>query len=96
MQDLLLELFENPGTVFIEEEEFANIAKTHLASSNAVLKNALAMDEDVYIASFQIFIALVKYFRWQLRNEILVLFDQIVLKILESDNSSFMHRYQAL
>ena len=49
---MLLDIFESPGAAFIEEEEFANIAKNYLASSNAVLKNALAIDEDVYIASF--------------------------------------------
>ena len=52
VQDLLLEIFENPGTAFIEEEEFASIAKNYLATSHAVLKNALAIDEDAYIASF--------------------------------------------
>ena len=47
-----MQIFDKPGNAFLEEQEFSNIAKMYLTDSNAVLKNALATDEDVYISSF--------------------------------------------
>ena len=65
-------------------------------SSELVLKNCLSADKTVFVISFKLLLILVSHFRELLRDEIQVLSEQILLRILNSGNSSFSHRFYSL
>lgn len=65
-------------------------------SSELVLKNCLSAEKTVFVISFKILLILVSHYRELLRDEIQVLSEQILLRILNSGNSSFSHRFYSL
>ena len=71
-------------------EEFINIIKEMVSES--ILKNTLNNDWNITKMSLQIFFLLFNNFRLRLKSEISILIEEIFLKLLDSGNSTYMHK----
>ena len=89
-----MNIMENAGPTFLTREEFRTVIKDHLCDS--ILKSSVSTEKPVFAFSLGIFVALVTNFRDILKGEIAVFIENIFLKMLESNNSSFNHRLLAL
>ena len=92
--ELILNVVEKPGPTFLTRPEFINIIKTSLCSG--LLKHCVSNEKTVFALSISIFYALFVHFREHLKYEILVLIEQIFLKVLNSGNSNYHHKYLIL
>jgi brefeldin A-inhibited guanine nucleotide-exchange protein len=92
--ELILNVVEKPGATFLTRPEFINIIKTSLC--NGLLKHCVSNEKTVFALSISIFYALFVHFREHLKFEILVLIEQIFLKVLNSGNSNYHHKYLIL
>lgn len=92
--ELILNVVEKPGPAFLTRPEFINIIKTSLC--NGLLKHCVSNEKTVFALSISIFYALFVHFREHLKFEILVLIEQIFLKVLNSGNSNYHHKYLIL
>ena len=92
--ELIVNIMENAGPTFLTREEFRAVIKDNLCDS--ILKSSVSTEKPVFAFSLGIFVALVTNFRDILKAEIAVFIENIFLKMLESNNSSFNHRLLAL
>jgi len=92
--ELILNVVEKPGASFLTRPEFINIIKTSLC--NGLLRHCVSNEKTVFALSISIFYALFVHFREHLKYEILVLIEEIFLKVLNSGNSNYHHKYLIL
>lgn len=92
--ELILNVVEKPGATFLTRPEFINIIKTSLC--NGLLRHCVSNEKTVFALSISIFYALFVHFREHLKYEILVLIEEIFLKVLNSGNSNYHHKYLIL
>lgn len=92
--ELILNVVEKPGPTFLTRPEFINIIKVSLC--NGLLKHCVSNEKTVFALSISIFYALFVHFREHLKFEILVLIEEIFLKVLNSGNSNYHHKYLIL
>jgi Sec7-like guanine-nucleotide exchange factor len=92
--ELILSVLDNPGPVFSARREFLSIIRSTLCES--LLKNSVNGDRTLFALSLSVFIALVNNYKSSLKSEIGMFLEQVFLKILDSDNSSFLHKHLVL
>mmetsp|Transcript_16231 Transcript_16231/g.13814 ORF Transcript_16231/g.13814 Transcript_16231/m.13814 type:complete len:413 (-) Transcript_16231:210-1448(-) len=93
--ELIMEIMEkNIGPTFLARKEFREIIKENLCDS--ILKNSISLEKAIFSYSLGIFVALVNNFREHLKTEIAIFVDSVFMKMLESTNSSYIHRHLAL
>lgn len=92
--ELILNVVEKPGATFLTRPEFINIIKTSLCKG--LLKHCVSNEKTIFALSISIFYALFVHFREHLKYEILVLIEEIFLKVLNSGNSNYHHKYLIL
>lgn len=90
-----MEIMEkNIGPTFLTRKEFREIVKENLCDS--ILKNSISMERAIFKYSLGIFVALVNNFREHLKTEIAIFVDSVFMKMLESTNSTYIHKHLAL
>jgi len=92
--ELILSVLDNPGPVFTSRAEFVGVIQTHLCES--LLKNSVSLDRTLFALSLSIFVALVNNFKDSLKTEVGLFLEQIFLRIVESENSSYQHKLLVL
>ena len=92
--ELILNVVEKPGNAFLTHPQFIKIIRTSLC--DGLLKHCVSNEKTVFALSISIFYALFVHFREHLKAQILVLIEEIFLKVLNSGNSSYNHKYLIL
>lgn len=92
--ELILAVVEKPGTTFLNRKEFIDIIKDTLC--DGLLKYSVSNEKTIFSTSLSIFYCLFLHFREHLKQEIVVFLDQIFLRILDSGNSNYHHKYLIL
>lgn len=92
--ELILNIVEKPGPTFLTRPEFIKIIKDILC--DGLLKHSVSNEKTIFALSISIFYALFVHFRENLKFEILIFIEQIFLKILNSNNSNYHHKYLIL
>ncbi|XP_021363168.1 brefeldin A-inhibited guanine nucleotide-exchange protein 1-like isoform X2 [Mizuhopecten yessoensis] len=91
---LLLSILQNAGPVFQTNEMFINAIKQYLCV--ALSKNGVSSVPEVFELSLAIFLALLSNFKQYLKMQIEVFFKEIFLSILETNSSSFDHKWMVI
>ena len=86
--EILHSLFEKPGNVLINLKEITNIVKEDLM--NAIIKNCLSNNIQLFSLSISLFFKIWHLFRTNLKLQISIFIEKVLLKILDSDNSEFI------
>lgn len=89
--ELILSMLQSCGPVFKSSEPFIAVLKKLLCIS--LIKNSVSSIPKIFNLSLGIFVKLITNFKEHLRNEIGVFIEQIFLRILESGNSTYNHKY---
>lgn len=92
--ELILSIVEKPGVIFLTRKEFIDIIRDTLC--DALIKHSVSTEKSIFALSLSIFYALFIHFREHLKNEIAVFIEEIFLKVLDSGNSSYHHKYLIL
>jgi brefeldin A-inhibited guanine nucleotide-exchange protein len=92
--ELILAVVDNPGPIFSSRKEFVDIIRSNLCES--LIKNSISQDKTIFALSLSIFLALANNFKDHLKYEIGVFLEQIFLKILDSEHSSYHHKVLVL
>ena len=92
--ELILAVVEKPGNTFLNRKEFIDIIKDTLC--DGLLKYSVSNEKTIFSTSLSIFYCLFLHFREHLKQEIVVFLEQIFLKILDSGNSNYHHKYLIL
>ncbi len=92
--ELILSMVQNPPESIRTNPDFLVQIKDHLSES--ILKNSVSNEKQIFGLSFSIFSALFVNFRSMLKNEIGIFIEEIFLKILDSGNSSYQHKFLIL
>ncbi|XP_067620339.1 LOW QUALITY PROTEIN: brefeldin A-inhibited guanine nucleotide-exchange protein 1 [Eurosta solidaginis] len=91
---LLLSILQNAGPVFRSNEMFIMAIKQYLCV--ALSKNGVSLVPEVFELSLSIFVALLSNFKIHLKKQIEVFFKEIFLNILETNSSSFEHKWMVI
>ena len=91
---LLYSIFDFKDCNFFEKPQAIEIMKNSLF--NSILKCSLHNDSNILQQSFSIFLLLIIYHKKELKGEIFIFINEIIIKLLESINSSSSHKYLAL
>jgi brefeldin A-inhibited guanine nucleotide-exchange protein len=89
--ELILNIFEKPGNIFTSNREFINIIKADLIEG--LLKACMSEDLQIYSFSIKIFFKVWNFFREYLKHQISVFIETVFLKILDSGNSTYDHKW---
>lgn len=89
--ELILSMLQSCGPVFRSSEPFIGVLKKLLCIS--LIKNSVSSVPKIFNLSLGIFVKLITNFKEHLRTEIGVFIEQIFLRILESGNSTYNHKY---
>lgn len=92
--ELILAVVERPGTTFLNSKEFVSIIKDTLC--DGLLKYCVSNEKTIFSLSLSIFYCLFLHFREHLKSEIVVFLEHIFLRILDSGNSIYHHKYLIL
>jgi len=92
--ELILAVLEKPGTTLLNRKEFIEIIKEILC--DGLLKYSVSNEKTIFALSLSIFYCLFLHFREHLKQQIVVFIEQIFLKILDSGNSNYHHKYLIL
>jgi len=92
--ELILGILEKPGNIFISNREFINIIKIDLIEG--LLRACMSDDLQIYSFSIRIFFKVWNFFREHLKHQIAVFIESVFLKILDSGNSSYNHKWLLL
>ena len=92
--ELILAVLEKPGTTFLNRKEFIDIIRGTLC--DGLLKYSVSNEKTVFALSLSIFYYLFLHFREYLKAEILIFIETIFLKILDSGNSIYHHKFLIL
>ncbi len=85
---------DHAGPVLLSKKKFEESIKEYLLDS--LLQNSFSTERPVFVMSFGIIVSLIINFRDSLKSAIALFLENIFLKLLESNNSSFHHRKYAL
>ena len=83
---LLYSIIQNSGARFRSTEKFVWAVRQYLCVS--LLKNGVSPIASILQLSLDLFVAVIRFFKDHLKSEIGVFFSNILLRILESSNSS--------
>ena len=89
--ELILSVVQNPGPSFLSRKDFTDIIRETLC--DGLIKHSVSNEKSIFALSTSIFYALFVHFREHLKSEIIVFIEQIFLKILDSGNSNYHHKY---
>jgi len=92
--ELILSIFEKPGQLFLTGREFAKIVRDDLI--DGLLRNCTSEDVNLFSLSLNVFFKIWNHFREYLKSQISVFIETVCLKILDSGNSSFNHKWCVL
>lgn len=92
--ELILSLLERAGQKFCSKQQFVDVIRSVLCSS--LVSNCLSADRGIFTLSLALFVALMNSHKDHLKPEIGVFLEQIFLRILESENSSYHHKLLVL
>lgn len=92
--ELVLAMLQHCGPVFRSSTPFITALKRLLCVS--LIRNSVSPIQKIFGLSLQIFVILITNFKEHLRNEIGVFIEQIFLRILESGNSTYLHKQRVL
>ena len=92
--ELILAVVEKPGTTFLNKKEFIDVIKETLV--DGLLKYSVSNEKSIFALSLSIFYCLFLHFREHLKKEIEVFIETIFLKILDSGNSNYHHKFLIL
>lgn len=92
--ELILSILDRPGTCFISQKEFIKIVKDDLMEG--LLRNCVSDDINLFSLSLNVFFKIWHFFREHLKQQISVFLEAVFLKILDSGNSTFNHKYCVL
>ena len=92
--ELLLDILTNSGPAFRNGEKFIFAIRSYLCVS--LLNNCTSQVAQVVGLSLQIFINLIQNFKEHLKSELEVFISTIFLRILESENSTYDHKYRVV
>lgn len=92
--ELLLDILTNSGPAFRNGEKFIFAIRSYLCVS--LLNNCTSQVAQVVGLSLQIFVNLVQNFKEHLKSELEVFISTIFLRILESENSTYDHKYRVV
>jgi brefeldin A-inhibited guanine nucleotide-exchange protein len=92
--ELILHMLQQCGPAFKNGERFIYAVRRHLCVS--LLGNCTSQVAQVTGLSLQIFVILMQSFKEHLKSELEVFVQNIFLRILESENSTFDHKYRVL
>lgn len=87
-------MLQNSGPIFKTSDKFIYAIRSYLCVS--LLSNCTSHIAQVVDLSLQIFGILIKNFKQHLKAELEVFVSGIFLKILESEYSTFEHKYRVL
>lgn len=85
---------DNPGPGISKRKEFVDVIRETLC--DGLLKHSVCSEKSIFSLSLSIFYALFVHFRANLKAEIAVFIEQIFLKILDSGNSNYHHKFLIL
>jgi len=88
--DLIHSILDASGPYFRSNETFLRSIQKHLC--NSLLKNCVSNIPSIFNLSLKIFQTLVRNFKEQMTTQIGIFLSNAVLRILESENSSFKHK----
>lgn len=92
--ELLLGILQNSGPAFRTGDKFIYAVRTYLCVS--LLSNCTSHVAQVTDLSLQIFMVLMQHFKEHLKSELEVFISTIFLRMLESENSTFDHKFRVL
>jgi Sec7-like guanine-nucleotide exchange factor len=92
--ELILAVVEKPGTLFLTRKEFIEIVKHTLC--DGLIKYCVSQEKQIFALSTSIFYCLFLNFREHLKQETYVFIQTIFIKILDSGNSNYHHKYLIL
>ena len=92
--ELILAVVEKPGTAFLNSREFVTIIRDTLC--DGLLKYCVSNEKTIFALSLSIFYCLFLHFREHLKQEVAVFLEHIFLRILDSGNSIYHHKYLIL
>lgn len=92
--ELILNLLQNCGNYFRTGEKFIGAIRSYLCVS--LLNNCTSNVAQVTGLSLQIFILLIQNFKEHLKSELEVFVSTIFFRILDSENSTYDHKYRVL
>jgi brefeldin A-inhibited guanine nucleotide-exchange protein len=87
---LLFSIIQNSGTKFRSGDKFVWAVRQYLCVS--LLKNGVSPIASILQLSLDLFVAVIRFFKDHLKSEIGVFFSNILLRILESTNSSLVQK----
>jgi brefeldin A-inhibited guanine nucleotide-exchange protein len=89
--ELILSILEKPGSTFLTQKEFIKIVKDDLMEG--LLRNCVSDDVNLFSLSLSVFFKVWHQFREHLKAQISVFIETVFLKIIDSGNSSFNHKW---
>lgn len=92
--ELILHILQNTGPAFRNEEKFIYAVRQYLCVS--LLSNCTSHVAQVTGLSLQIFVVLMETFKDHLKHEVEVFVSSIFLRMLESENSTYDHKFRVL
>jgi brefeldin A-inhibited guanine nucleotide-exchange protein len=92
--ELILHILQNTGPTFRTEDKFIYAVRTYLCVS--LLSNCTSHVAQVTGLSLQIFVVLMEQFKDSLKHEVEVFVSNIFLRMLESENSTYDHKFRVL
>ena len=91
---LLEEIFNKYGKVLNQSKIFKKIVKNYLI--DGLVRTSLSKDDKVFIPSIKMFFKVWKLFKDSLKNEIFFYNENVLIKIINSSNASFLHKKTVL
>ncbi len=92
--ELINSILEKPGSIFTSNREFINIIKSDLIEG--LLRACMSDDLQIYSFSINVFFKVWNFFREHLKHQISVFIETVFLKILDSGNSTYNHKWLLL
>merc|ERR1719203_2579445 len=92
--ELIHAMLANSGPVLRSSERFIGVMKKLLC--HALVQNSVSAIPKIFGLALNIFVILITNFKEHLRSEIGVFIELIFLRILESGNSSYVHKHRVL
>ena len=92
--ELILHILQNAGPAFCNEDKYIYAVRTYLCVS--LLSNCTSHVAQVTGLSLQIFVVLMHRFKNHLKHEVEVFVSNIFLRMLESENSTYDHKFRVL
>ena len=92
--NLLEEMIDKYGNTFTQSNMFKKIVKNYLIEG--LIKTSLSKDENIFIPSIKMFFKVWKLFKNNIKKEIYFYNENVLIKIINSSNASFLHKKTVL